>query len=349
MELAQELIKPKRLLSGDKVAVLSPSWGGPFVFPDVYEKGLRVLMEWGLEVVEYPSTRMNNDSTINNVKARAQDINNAFSDPEIKALFITIGGDDLVLLLPYLNPKVIKANPKIVMGFSDTTVLNVFCYLKGMITFNGPSIMAGFSQMAALPETYRQHVYDLLFSSKPTYTFPIYESFSDGFPDWSVKENLGKVNKPQLDTGIRVLQGHGVISGTLFGGCLEVLEFIKGTEYWPTGSFWRGKIIFLETSEEKPSVNAVKRILRNYGTQGVYEQINALMIANPMHFSLEEKLELDNVIRSVVSVEFGITNLPIITNVMFGHTDPKIVMPLGAKMELNLDKKILRLLESVVA
>lgn len=59
----------------------------------------------------------------------------------------------------------------------------------------------------------------------------------------------------------------GSIQGQLFGGCIEVLELMKGTDFWPDKNFWNGKILFFETSEEKPSVDRVRYMLRNYGIQ----------------------------------------------------------------------------------
>jgi muramoyltetrapeptide carboxypeptidase LdcA involved in peptidoglycan recycling len=112
--------RPARLQRGDTVAIVSPSWGGPSIFPHVYDKGLDTLRAWGLRIREYPSARASNDFLYRNPRARAQDINEAFADQAIKAIFASIGGDDSVRLLPYLDPETIAGNPKIITGYSDT-------------------------------------------------------------------------------------------------------------------------------------------------------------------------------------------------------------------------------------
>src|SRR3989344_1771829 len=142
--------KPAKLKSGDKVAIVSPSWGGPSVFPHIYENGIKVLKEWDLEIVEYPTARMDAGFLRENHQVRAKDINDAFVNPENKAIFASIGGDDSVRILPFLDKNIIVNNPKILMGYSDTSTLHVFLSLQGLVSFYGPSIMAGFLQMNSL-------------------------------------------------------------------------------------------------------------------------------------------------------------------------------------------------------
>jgi muramoyltetrapeptide carboxypeptidase LdcA involved in peptidoglycan recycling len=271
--------RPAKLKIGDKVGIVSPSWGGPSVFPYIYENGLKVLKEWGLEVVEYPTVRMEAGFLRANPQIRAKDINYAFSNPEIKAIFASIGGDDSVRILPFLDKKVIANNPKILMGYSDTSTLHVFANMQGLVTFYGPSIMAGFSQMDALPQNFKTHVRETLFDSKESYEYKSYGTYCDGYPDWSNKENVGKVNAMKSDDGWHWLQGNSIIQGELFGGCIEVLEMMKATDFWPHKDFWKGKIFFLETSEEKPSIHYIDHVLRNYGMLGVFDQISGFIFS----------------------------------------------------------------------
>ena len=96
----QAPIRPRRLVAGDTVAVLSPSWGGPHAFPHVFDRGLAQLREWGLEIREYPSTRASAERLAADPRARAADVNAAFGDPSIQAIVASIGGDDSIRLLP---------------------------------------------------------------------------------------------------------------------------------------------------------------------------------------------------------------------------------------------------------
>lgn len=97
--------KPTKLNRGDTVAIVSPSWGGPSTFPHIYENGLKVLLEWGLKIKEFPTTRMDPRFTRDNPEVRAKDINEAFADTGVKAIFASIGGNDSVRILPFLDKK----------------------------------------------------------------------------------------------------------------------------------------------------------------------------------------------------------------------------------------------------
>lgn len=342
-------VKPSRLKEGDTVAVLSPSKGLPAKYPDTYELGLRMLRErFGLKVKEYTTARADSEFLYNNPKKRADDVNTAFKDKDVEGVICSIGGDESVRILPFLNRRAIETNPKILMGFSDITTLLTYCNQLGLVTFYGPMIMAGFSQIESLPATFTEHVKEMLFRPKPTLEYHPYEEYSEGYPDWALKENLGKVKPTQKSSDWRWLQGRSVVQGELFGGCIEVLEWIKGTEFWPRPDFWRGKIVFFETSEEVPPVLHVGRWLRNYGVQGVFEKAGGILFGRARGYSEEQKKELDHDIVAVVAKEFGRPDLPVVSNIDFGHTDPQLILPLGVKAELDCEERRFRLVEPPV-
>ena len=337
--------KPEKLHKGDTVAIVSPSWGGPHSFPHIYENGLRVLREWGLKIKEFPTARMDASFLRANPRVRAKDINEAFADSNVKAIFASIGGNDSVRILPFLDKKIIAKNPKILMGYSDTTTLHVFCNMQNIVTFYGPSIMAGFSQMNALSPKFKSHAHEMLFDPKEKYEYKAYGTYCDGYPDWSKKENTGKVNPMKKDNGWHWLQGKGKTCGELFGGCVEVLDMMKATDFWPKKKFWKNKIFFLETSEDKPSLHYIDETLRNYGMQGVFDRIGGLIFSRARSFSDHEKMELEKTLVRVVANEFGRENLPIIANFDTGHTDPQFVLPLGILAEIDCKNKKVGLIE----
>lgn len=338
--------KPARLVSGDTVALVSPSWGGPSIFPHIYENGLKVLRDLGLQIKEYPTARAAADFLASHPEARAKDVNDAFADTKVKAIFATIGGDDSVRVLPFLNKDVIRNNPKILMGYSDTTTLLSFINQLGMVTFHGPSIMAGFSQAAALPEDFTHHIQQMLFFPQERFEYRSFGSYCDGYLDWSKEHNLGKTKELKHDTGWRFIQGSGAVTGELYGGCIEVLESLNGTNFWPEREFWNGKILFFETSEEKPSVQRVRRMLRNYGMQGIFDKVTAVLVGRARDYSDEEKEELDQMIIDVIKGEFGNGRIPVVTNMDFGHTDPQMILPLGVKAEIDCSNRTFKLIES---
>ena len=315
------------------------------MFPHIYKNGLNVLEEWGLKIKEFPTARMEAAFTRANPQIRASDINDAFADSEVQAIFTSIGGDDSIRILPFLDKKVIAENPKILMGYSDTSTLHIFANLQGLITFYGPSIMAGFSQMGSLPKSFKSHVREMLFEPKESYDYKSYQEYCDGYPDWANNENIGKVNTLKPNNGWHWLQGNGKVQGELFGGCIEVLEMMKGTDFWPPRDFWKGKIFFLETSEEKPSIQYIDHVLRNYGMLNVFGQISGFIFSRARDYSDEEKKELEEKIISIISKEFGKPDLPIVANFDIGHTDPQVVLPLGVKAEIDCKNKKIKLVE----
>src|ERR1700753_1939016 len=108
----------RKLSPGDRVAIVSPSWAGPGVYPAVHEQAMRrVRDELGLEPVEFPTTRTVDASPA----ARAADLMAAYADPTFRAVFAPIGGDDQIPVLPHLAPAPFVADPKPYFGYSDNT------------------------------------------------------------------------------------------------------------------------------------------------------------------------------------------------------------------------------------
>lgn len=331
--------KVKRLEKGDKIAVLSPSKGLPNLFPHVFDKGLENLKKMGFEIIEYPTARKSIEYLHTHPKERAEDINEAFANNEIKGIFTSIGGDDSVRILKYINTKVIKENPKFFMGFSDTTTMNTYFNQLGIVSFNGPSVMAGIAQIDKI-QGYQQAFEDFIFGKWNSYSYKPFAQYADGYLDWKT----GKVDLKELKSSNWKF-GKGNAQGELFGGCIEVLNFINGTEFWPEKSFWKNKILFIETSEEKPSPDYVKYTLRNFGVQGILDNIGGLLVGRARDYSEEDKNELVEVIELVLRKEFG-REIPVISNMDFGHTDPQIILPLGVKASIDCDKQEFKLLES---
>lgn len=339
-----EYRKPTRLTEGDVVAVVSPSWGGPNAFPQVFEAGIRTLVNgFGLQVKEYPTTRMSAAELAANPKARADDMNAAFADTSVRAIIASIGGEDSARILTHLDTDVIRANPKILMGYSDTTAPLVFCHQLGMVTFNGPSVMAGFAQIGSFPAA-EAHIRSMLFDAPTSLAYAPYPEWVDSYADWN-EGGASEIGTLRPHDGWRWLNPVGARRGRLFGGCIEVLEFLKGTRFWPTEEFWKDRILFLETSEDKPSIEQIRAWLFNYGVQGAFNHLAALLIGRARGYTDEEKAQLDEMILSTVLGQFGGQDVSIVTNMDFGHTDPQWILPLGVTAEVNSDDKSFSLLE----
>jgi muramoyltetrapeptide carboxypeptidase LdcA involved in peptidoglycan recycling len=345
------LIKPPKLQPGDSVATVSLSWGGPAVFPHRYEAGKRQLEEgFGVHVVEMPHTLRDESWLQDNPQARADDLMQAFANPSVKAIISTIGGDDSIRLLPFLDLNVIRANPKILMGYSDTTVSLLACVKAGVVSFYGPSIMAGFAENAGMFPYMVESVQGTLFSSAPIgHIAPNTQGWTVEFLDWAEPENQARRRTLTPSKGWKFLQGTGTHRGHLIGGCFEVLDWLRGTDVWPALDMWEGAILFLETSEEAPPPSAVLRGLRAYAAMGVLRALSGILFARPGgQVPLAQFDEYDEAISQVVRQEEGLTDLPIITHMDFGHTDPMFVLPYGVEAEIDCDAQRFTILENAV-
>ncbi|WP_173916745.1 S66 peptidase family protein [Halobacillus sp. Marseille-Q1614] len=341
------LIKPEKLQPGDKVATISPSFGGAGE-PDLrwrYEQGVeRLRSVFGLEVVPMPNSLKGADYLYRNPQARADDMMMAFKDPGIKGIFANIGGDESIRLLPYIDFNVIRENPKILMGYSDVTVSHLFCHKAGVSSFYGPAVMTDFAENVRMHSYTVDQIKRILFSNEPVGEIPPAEEWTSEFLEWK-EENKTQSRKMQLNSGYEVLQGSGVVQGRLIGGCIEVLEFAKSTEIWPDHKYWEDSILFFETSEEKPDPFLVKCWLRNYGTQGILQKANGMIFGKPQD---EKYYEEYKAVISEVMKEYEVENLPVLYNLNFGHTEPKLVLPYGVRAEINCSKKTFSILESGV-
>ncbi|GAK01110.1 LOW QUALITY PROTEIN: muramoyltetrapeptide carboxypeptidase [Geomicrobium sp. JCM 19055] len=321
----------------------------PSVFPHIFDQGIHILeQELNLKVKEMDTARAAAEQLHQNPKQRAEDINRAFADPEIKAIFCSIGGDDSIRILPYLDTDLIMKNPKIIMGASDNTTFLTYLNQLGMVTYYGPTVMAGISQLHRLEENYKRHVLDMLFNPSDTYDFQPYTRWSEGYPDWADPNNTGKINANKLNTeGWRWLQGKGLTAGSCTEAVLKYWK-CKGQGSFVMLSFFNDKILFLENAEGTTTVEQIRRTIRSYGMQGMLERIQGLLIGRARDYSDQEKEQLDDAITSVVRDEFQNHTLPIITNVDFGHTDPMFILPIGIRTEINCEEKRIRLVEPSV-
>jgi muramoyltetrapeptide carboxypeptidase LdcA involved in peptidoglycan recycling len=341
--------KPLALQKGDRVATVSLSWGGPGAIPERYRQGKEEIQRgFGLEVIEMPNTLRDPKWIAQNPQARADDLMLAFEDKSIKAVISTIGGDDSIRLIPYIDRNLIRDNPKIFLGYSDTTVTHFACFSVGLVSFYGPSVMTGFAENGGMFEYARQSLSQLLFSAEvPGIISPNICGWTNEFLEWSDPNNRDLRRQLKPMTGWLFLQGQGVTSGRLIGGCMEVLDWLRGTDLWPSKEVWEGSILFLETSEEAPSPRYVTRFLRTLAAFGILSRLSGILFGrpggeiDPLRFA-----EYDNAIRGVVCDENGLASLPIVTQMDFGHTDPMMTLPLGVHAEIDCNEKTFSILES---
>lgn len=341
------LIKPKMLREGDKVATISLSWGGAGE-PDLkwrYEQGVERLEKvFGLEVVPMANSLKGSDYLYENPKARAEDLMNAFKDPTIKGIISNIGGSESIRLLPYIDFDVIRENPKVFIGYSDATITHLFCHKAGISSFYGPAILTDFAENVEMHDYTTKALQKTLFSTDVIGEIkPALEWTSERL-EWKI-ENKYTQRKMHPNQGYEVLQGNETVQGRLIGGCIEVLEFAKGTTIWPEASYWKDSILFFETSEDTPEPVFIEYWLRNYGSQGILQQTKGIVFGKPQHerYYDEYKEAIGRILR-----ELDLTDLPVFYNLNFGHTEPKFVLPYGAMAEMDCKNATFSILESSV-
>lgn len=345
------MTKPRRLMPGDRIAAVSPSWGGPGTFPDRYAAGKRQFEEaFGVEVVDMAHTLASADWIRANPRARAEDLMAAFADPDIAGIVASIGGDDAIRLLPYLDLAVIRRNPKAFIGFSDTTSLHLACYAAGLTSFYGPSLMAGFGENGGMHRFTVDGVRKALFETAPIGVIgPNEEGWTVERLDWSDPALQAQPRKLQPADPPRILQGSGTVWGHLLGGCAEVLEMAKGTAWWPPVDAWDGAILFYETSEEAPPPGFIQRWLRNLAAQGILGRLNGILLARPdpgHDESYRARLEAATI---ETLAEEGLAELPVLSGLDFGHTQPMLTLPYGAMARIDCAAASLSIVESGVA
>src|SRR5262245_53998285 len=157
----------------------------------------------------------------------------AFADESIRAVISTIGGDDSIRILPFLDLSVLRTNPKIFMGYSDTTVTHFACLAAGVTSFYGPAFMAGFAESGGTHRYLVDSVRRTLLSATPVGEV---SANTGGWTverlEWSDPANQSRLRVLTPSTGWRWLQGAGRVNGPLIGGCLEVMAWLKGTPIW---------------------------------------------------------------------------------------------------------------------
>lgn len=342
------MIKPERLKSGDKVAIVSLSSGmlGDEKYIHKYELGKERLEEkFGLEVITMPNALKGIEYIYENPEKRAEDLMQAFQDKSIKAIICAIGGEDTIRILPYVDYEIIKNNPKIFMGFSDTTANHFMMYKAGLVSYYGPALICDFGEYMDMYEYTENAIRELLFKAKENYEIKKCDYWTNEHINWSIENiNKGKV-KIKDEKGYEVVQGTGKVRGKLLGGCLDAFPIYVGTKVWPELEEWKDKIIFLETSEDKPDTSLITFYLRNLGAQGILNVAKGIIVGKPQNEKYYE--EYKEVYRKVLK-EFDREDMPVLYNVNFGHSSPIGIIPYGIECELDVDNKKITLLEKIV-
>ncbi|MFI5527386.1 S66 peptidase family protein [Kitasatospora sp. NPDC051853] len=335
-----DTIYPAKPRPGDRVAIVSPGAGLPGLLPLPHELGLRRLREeFGLEPVEYPTTRTMGATP----EARAADLHAAFADPSIKAVISTIGGDDQLTVLRHLDRELLRANPKPFFGYSDNTNLLLFLRNAGVVAYHGACVMVELGRPGALHPHTAASVRAALFGSGPYELTPATE-YGDVVGRWDEPATFDGEPLMEPADAWSWHNADRVVEGRAWGGNVEILSWLlmADREIGPAEEH-EGEVLFLETSEEMPRAEEVYRILRNMGERGLLHRFPALLWARARAWSFEQPLDTaakaayrqeqrEAVLRAMA--QYAPDTL-VVLDVDLGHTDPQLVVPVGGLVRVD--------------
>lgn len=343
----------RKLRKGDKVAIVSLSSGmlGEEFCSHNIEIGVKRLKEYGLEPVFMPNTLKGIEYLKDHPEARAKDLKDAFLDDSIAGIICAIGGDDTYRLLPYLMEdeefkKAVEEHPKLFTGFSDTTVNHLMLYKLGLATYYGPCFICDLGEIANDMLPYSKQAFEGYLEGNECQEIVSSEIWYEERDDFS-RAAIGTGRKAHKEErGFELLQGSEIFQGELLGGCLDSFYDILTNERYedeknvcekygifPDKEEWRGKILFIETSEEKPSPELFEKEVILLKEKGVFDVVNGVLVGKPQDEVYYQ--EYKDILVKVIENE----KLPIVYNVNFGHATPRCVLPYGVVAKVDMRKK----------
>lgn len=295
-------IKPRHLRPGDTVSVIAPAGYGD---PALTEAGIQWLVEKGFRVQPGRTVGQRRGYLAGSDALRAADINGMFASADIDGIICLRGGYGTMRLLDLIDYSVIRAHPKVFVGYSDITALHLSIGRRtGLVTFHGPMVASDMGK--GLSE----------------YTW---DYFSRAV---AMSEPLGVINNPpQYAPPSFIVPGRA--RGRLTGGNLSLIAATLGT---PCEIDTRGKILCLEEVGEAPY--RIDRMLTQLLLAGKLQEAAGIVFDvcagcdaadEPPGFTVEE----------VLRDRLGSLPKPVLYNLYFGHTTEKATLPLGVMAELG--------------
>ncbi len=323
-------ILPQQLKPGDEIRVVAPSTGIKIIGAESREIAFRRFSEMGLKVSFGANTVDENFDLMGttSIEKRAADINEAFANPKVKAIFTIIGGFNSNQLLPFLDYELLKKNPKIVCGFSDITALLNGIYAKtGMVTFLGPH----YSSFGM------KHGFDYSWAAMRQMLMSGAEAEIEASAEWS--DDLWFIDQEKREFiknegWWKIQPGEAV--GTLVGGNLGTLMLLLGTAYWP--GFREDTILLAEDCFG--SAGDAKSFLRNLQAlayQPDFKNVKAVFIGRFQKASGMTRELMEYIIASIPQLK----GVPVIANMDFGHTTPLLTLPIGGRAEVSSDRLLI--------
>jgi muramoyltetrapeptide carboxypeptidase len=314
--------KPGRLHPGDGVGLIEPASNSDEAFDLTLVEEAIVAMglkpKRGSHLLEKFGYLAGPDTD------RAADINAMFADKEVKAIFAVRGGWGCARLLPYLDWDIIRANPKLLIGYSDITALHMAIAAKapGTITLHAPNGSSAWGKVSV--DSFRSVAFE---GAMPVYANPV------------TNEDRLVQRRFRTQTITR-----GKAQGRLLGGNLTVLTALVGTPYLPD---FDGAILFLEDTNE--AEYRIDRMLTQLALAGILKKLRG-MVFGQCSDCVAKGVEGYSgfTLTDVLEQHFGPLGIPAFQGAFFGHIADQYTIPVGAKAEIDAGAGTIRLLESAV-
>jgi muramoyltetrapeptide carboxypeptidase len=314
----RKIIKSKRLVKGDTVAVIAPSG---VVSPESFEKALQNIADLGFVAKAGRNVRARNGFLAGTDRQRLDDLHWAFADAAVKAVWCVRGGYGATRFLPEVDFKLIKKNPKIFIGYSDITALHTAIYQNtGLVTFHGPVASSTYSEYA------KNHVLNVLMNPSAPYKVELSPI------------NVAKGSNLYKTETITPGKGHG----ELIGGNLSLLAAMAGTEFALRNT--KGKLLFIEDVNEQPY--RIDRMLTQLRQTVDMRQLAGIALGifegcNPKDSDSQSLI-------AVLKDRLGDLRVPVVYGLSFGHIRDQFTLPIGIEAELDADKATMTFLETGV-
>jgi muramoyltetrapeptide carboxypeptidase len=310
------LVKPAPLQPGDGIALVAPSGPCPAASLDgaiAYLEKSDYQIKLGAHLHHKRHYLAGTDTD------RGSDLMTAFSDSSVQALFCVRGGYGSTRLLDRLDYELIQRNPKVVVGFSDTTGLHLALYAR--------SSLVGFTGALAAID---------LCSPQP-------DPFTAASL-WRAVTCTDPLGPMPLDQDCITVIRPGRASGPLVGGCLSLLVSLLGTPYMPPLD---GALLFLEDIGEAPY--RIDRMLNHLRLAGVWSQLNGLILGQFKDCFTPENASSSPSLEEMISTWDNELDIPIISGVPYGHFSRRLVLPIGVQALLDTQPPQLTIEETALA
>lgn len=336
----EQLIHPPKCKPGDKVAVLSPSFAAPAIGPGVHEQAMARLLELtGLVPVEFPTTRKLGAPP----EERAADFNAALADPEIRAILATIGGEDQIRVVPFLDAGLLRSDPKPFLGYSDNTNILNWMWRNGVASFYGGSTQVHLGSGPGVdPEHLASLRAALITGGDLQLTQP---EFSEDFGvDWADPRALTEFGDRQPTEPWFWAGPRKTVSRPTWGGCLDVLVRLALADRLPSNEQLKDTILLLETSESLVDEGTVSGWLESLGQRGLLRVVSGVVAARPpvtalggRALGLDDARDARTAQRDAIVMQVQRYNPDAVVCVgpSFGHTRPQWIVPYGGAVTLD--------------